>query len=48
MDYPVDDAALALNYRVDDPGAFAAHYRRDAGQIEIDPGKPSEAPDGEP
>jgi len=44
MESPGDDAALMMGYRHGDPEAFAAHSRRDAGNIEIDAGEPSEAP----
>ena len=43
MESPVDGAALMLNNRDGNSEAFAAHYRRDAGHIAIDPGAPSAA-----
>ena len=43
MESPVDGAALMLNDRDGNSEAFAAHYRRDAGHIEIDPDEPSTA-----
>ena len=43
MESPVDGAAIMLNNRDGNSEAFTAHYRRDAGHIEIDPGESSAA-----